>query len=164
MHGWRHREQRWHVPGPVKAYSWAGYCALQSLPRTVGFDVMDEVALRRAGFRVTVRAEAGFAMARDIGASEGRLAGRRRNGMVCRYTGYDLTYFLLHMLRYSVRRPYVVGSLAMLYGYCSAPPSPYADDLRQAHRLEQRAKLSRMVRQPAAWLRATYGTRSAGPC
>src|SRR5919199_2718859 len=66
MQGRRHREQTLHIPGPVKAYSWAGYLCLDELPRTVGFDVVDEVLLRARGFQTQVVPRASFTMARDI--------------------------------------------------------------------------------------------------
>ena len=151
------REQVVHVPGPVKLYSARGYEALASLPRAVGFDVMDELAIKSADLRVLVRRDLPFGVRRAIGASQGRVHGRRRNGLVCRWAGYWTPYFLLHALRYVFRKPYLVGSVAMVYGYFRAGPSPYPQSLRRAHRDEQREKLRRAARSPRRWLRDTYG-------
>jgi len=152
----RDREQAFHVPGPVKLYSRAGFAALADLPRVVGFDVMDEVAIKRAGLEVRVLPELGFDVRRAIGASQGLIHGRRRNGVVCRWVGYDIVYFLLHAARYVARRPYVVGGLAMLWGYVAAGAGPYAVDLRVAHAREQRRKLRAAMRRPIRWLRSAY--------
>lgn len=151
------REQNLHVPGPVKLYSIAGYRALSILPRAVGFDVMDEVAIKSAGLDVRVDKGSTFTLRRDIGASQGRVHGRMRNGRVCRWTGYDPFYFLLHAARYLFRKPYGIGGLAVVAGYLRAGPSPYSYDLRRSHAMEQRLKLRTASRNPIAWIRRVYG-------
>ena len=152
-----HREQVHHVPGPVKLYTMAAYRSLEALPSSVGFDVMDEVCAERNGFRTQVVVDARFSLARAIGASEGGVHGRYRNGRVCRWTGYDPAYFLLHALRYVGRRPFASGSAAMLFGYVTAGAGPYDRDLRQRHARIQRAKLRSALRSPVGWVKATYG-------
>ncbi|MBC2642714.1 MULTISPECIES: glycosyltransferase family 2 protein [unclassified Rhodococcus (in: high G+C Gram-positive bacteria)] len=151
------REQRLHVPGPVKLYSVRAYRILEELPSAVGFDVMDEVAIQQRGLSVAVVESARFELARAIGASQGGLHGRYRNGRVCRWTGYDPLYFALHLLRYLARRPYILGSFAMLRGFVTAGTGPYAHHLKKAHRSIQRGKLTRAVRSPVSWVRNTYG-------
>ncbi|AYA23882.1 glycosyltransferase family 2 protein [Rhodococcus rhodochrous] len=155
--GNRDREQTIHVPGPVKMYSRAGYEALKSVPRAVGFDVMDELAIKAAGLQVLVRKDLQFTVRRAIGASQGLVHGRRRNGVVCRWTGYWTPYFGLHALRYIFRKPYVIGSIAMTYGYFSADSGPYDHELRARHAEEQKEKLKKAVKSPKRWLRDTYG-------
>jgi dolichol-phosphate mannosyltransferase len=152
----RDREQNLHVPGPVKLYSAPALSALRDLPQAVGFDVMDEVAIKAAGLRVIVLPEP-FGIRRAIGASQGRLHGRRRNGQVCRWTGYSCPYFVLHVLRYLLRSPYLIGSLAMIWGYVTAGSGPYPSNLKKAHGCEQRTKLTQLRRQPVAWIRQVYG-------
>lgn len=154
--GRRDREQVLHVPGPVKLYSREGYLSLRSLPREVGFDVMDELSIKSAGLKVLVRKDSPFSVRRAIGASQGLIHGRRRNGLVCRWTGYSYPYFLLHVLRYSFRAPYFIGSVAMIRGYHGAPSSPYSCELQLLHAQEQRAKLASALKDPARWLRNTY--------
>lgn len=151
-----HREQTLHVPGPVKLYSRAGYDALIDLPRRVGFDVMDELAIKTAGLDVVVRHDLPFSVRRAIGASQGLVHGRRRNGVVCRWTGYWAPYFTLHALRYVARKPYIVGTVAMVWGYLTAGSGPYSSQLRQAHSQEQRGKLRALFTNPVVWLRETY--------
>lgn len=150
------REQLVHVPGSVGLYSRAGYEALRDLPRHVGFDVVDEVAVRRAGLQVLVLRDLPYAMRRPVGASQGRVHGRRRNGVVCRWVGYSRPYFLLHALRYAFRPPYAVGALALVWGYLRAGPGPYPDWARTGTRDHQRAKLRALARNPVRWLRSTY--------
>lgn len=154
------REQTIHVPGPVKLYSAAGRSAIADLPLAVGFDVMDELAVKSAGLRVVVDKGLRFDVRRAIGASQGLVHGRRRNGKVCRWTGYWFPYFLLHAVRYAFRRPRGIGSLAMLGGYFTAGKGPYPSELRAAHGREQRMKLLAAARSPRRWVRETYGLES----
>lgn len=152
----RMREQAHHVPGPVKLYTMAAFTALKDLPSAIGFDVMDEVAAKQAGLDTLVVPAARFGMARAIGASEGGVHGRFRNGRVCRWTGYNFPYFLLHALRYLVRKPYVVGSIAMLIGYFRAGAGPYAPALKKEHAALQLGKLGEARKNPIAWVNRTY--------
>ncbi|AFA72178.1 putative glycosyl transferase, family 2 [Gordonia polyisoprenivorans VH2] len=158
--GLRDREQTVQVPGPVKMYSWEAYQCLESVPRAVGFDVLDEVAVKRSGFTVRVNRGDHVALRRAIGASQGKVHGRRRNGRVCRWTGYWFPYFLLHAIRYAFRPPRLVGSIAMILGYVSAGSGPYDSSLRKAHSQEQREKIVAALRNPKRWLRDTYSIKS----
>ena len=151
------REQQIHVPGPVKLYSKAGLESLSTLPLETGYDVMDEILLKDQGFKVKVVPEAKFTINRAIGASQGLIHGRRRNGLVCRWTGYYQPYFALHLLRYLFRKPYLIGSFAMLFGYLRAPRSPYSSDLRALHAKSQRELLLKIFKNPIRELSSLYG-------
>lgn len=150
------REQKFHVPGPVKLYTREAYEATRGMPEAIGFDVMDEVMVHSRGLRTVVVTDAKFELARAIGASEGQVHGRYRNGRVCRWTGYSFFYFLLHCARYTVRRPYLIGSVAMLYGYATAGSGPYDPVLRTTHRSIQIQKLKDAARSPAKWFKQAY--------
>lgn len=160
--GKRDREQTVHVPGPVKMYSIAAMAALEDVPRAVGFDVMDEVRLKYAGLSVVVRKDLPFTVRRAIGASQGLVHGRRRNGQVCKWTGYWPPYFLLHALRYTFRRPFGIGAAAMVGGYLQADSGPYEEHLRVAHRDEQKIKLKNAISSPRRWVKSTYGMDDNG--
>ncbi|AEV71902.1 glycosyl transferase [Mycolicibacterium rhodesiae NBB3] len=150
------KEQKFHVMGAVKMYTLEAYRAIESMPTAIGFDILDEVAARLVGLETRVDTGAHFELARYTGASEGLSHGRYRNGRGCRWTGYWFPYFLVHCGRYLVRRPYVTGSLAMLWGYLRAGRGPYGEDLKKAHAQMQRAKLARAVRNPVKFWREAY--------
>ena len=153
------REQNLHVPGPVKIYSRACLEGLHALPLKPGFDVMDEVVADTLGFRVAVDTNAKIYLNRRIGGSQGALHGRRRNGLSCRWVGYDPSYFLLHLARYSLRKPYIFGSLWMGFGFLTAGPSPYSQELRKIHAASQRKKLKKLCSNPANFIYSTYSTK-----
>lgn len=152
------REQNLHVPGPAKIYSSDFFETLTKLPQATGFDVMDEVLARSDNKKVTVVKDARFIVRRAIGASEGRFHGRFRNGKVCRWTGYHGLYFFFHLIRYTFRRPYLLGAVWLLFGYIRAGEGPYSLELKQLHRKIQKEKLVEMRKNPISWLSKTYTT------
>lgn len=150
------REQKSYVPGPVKMYSRDALDLLRDLPVATGFDVMDELFCREQGVEIQIIPTAKFRMNRQIGHSQGLVHGRFRNGLVCKWTGYAPEYFFLHFLRYLFRKPYVIGSIAMLMGYIFADLGPYPDDLRRSHSLIQRRKLKSLIGHPIKTIRNLY--------
>lgn len=150
------REQKTYVPGPVKMYSRLALEDLRMLPVATGFDVMDEVFCRVKGYPVSVVANAKFTMTRQIGHSQGKLHGRFRNGLVCKWVGYSRLYFVLHLIRYFFRKPYVFGFFWMLAGYLSADKGPYPEYLRMAHASMQLDRLAKILRNPYRTIRELY--------
>jgi glycosyltransferase involved in cell wall biosynthesis len=145
-----------HVRGSLKAYSRAAFDLVATLPPATGFDVLDEVLLRAHGHQVQVVASARATVTRRTGTSEGLLEGRRRGGMVARWTGYHPAYFLLRLARYALRRPVAAGALAMAAGYITAPPSPFPADLRRGNRAEQAARMRAIARHPGDTFRRGF--------
>lgn len=146
--GGRDREQLDHVPGFVKGYSLRAWRVVEQLPDAIGFDVVDEAAVRQAGMVVVPVLSAHVRLQRTIGESEGTLHGRWRNGRVSRWVGYDPVYFLLRVGRYMHRKPYLLGSLVMLWSYLTAGTGPYSQQLRAKMRSQQRGKLRRIAKSP----------------
>jgi glycosyltransferase involved in cell wall biosynthesis len=153
------REQIDSVPGPVKMYSRNALNLIRELPVATGFDVMDEVLCKLHGLKVKIVKTATFSLSRPIGHSQGKLHGRFRNGVVCRWTGYAPEYFSLHLIRYFFRSPWVFGSLWLLFGYISAGRGPYSASLREHHRQIQRRKLKVIVRNPLKSVFQLYSIR-----
>lgn len=149
-------EQSLHAPGPVKLYSRQALEIVLTLPPAIGFDIMDEILLAKEGIATKVDKSIGFELARAIGASEGLVHGRVRNGRGCRWTGYSFPYFLARCLRYFMRRPILVGPFAMLWGYLTAGSGPYDKDLRRRHARLQRRKLRNALTNPIGFYRDVY--------
>jgi hypothetical protein len=150
--------RRDYTRGPVKSYSRPAYGVVRALPTAVGFDVVDEVAVRRAGMGVQLVPTAGATVTRETGSSEGLLRGRYRGGVVARWTGYHPLYVALRIVRYVWRRPYVIGACVTAWGWATAGRGPYPRELRAALRREQSARLRRLVRHPLASAQL-YGVR-----
>jgi hypothetical protein len=148
--------QRDHVRGGLRAYSRRALDLASELPTALGWDVLDQVAIRHHGLDVYVDTRAVATTARRTGASVGILAGRRRSGYVCRWTGYVPLYLLLKMARVSVQRPFGVGLLWFLAGYVRAGRSPFPSWLLQVYRSEQRQRLRTLLSHPLSGARAWY--------
>ena len=150
------REQKTYVPGPVKIYSRLALSMVRELPIATGFDVMDEILCRSKGLNILVVPNAKFSMNRQIGHSQGLLHGRYRNGVVCRWIGYDKVYFLLHIVRYVFRKPYLLGAVWMIFGFGRGGEGPYPKNLREFHAKIQREKIKLLLRSPIKTLRELY--------
>ena len=153
----KNREQLWHIQGAVKMYSTAAINAIRDIPRELGFDVLDEIRVKYSGLSIRVCRNARYKLTRTTGSSEGFLAGRIRNGRLCNFVGYDRFYFMLHVFRYAFRKPILLGSFLILYGYIRSPSSPFSSELRGQHIHEQREKLMLLRKKPMHWIIDTYG-------
>ena len=148
---------RAHVQGGLRAYTPAAYALSRSLPPALGWDVLDEVAIRRAGLSIVLEPLARALASRVTGSSVGALRGRFRKGRASRWSGYYPPYAVLQIAFHLLRRPYVLGGLALGWGYASSGFGPFAPDLKAFHRAEQRAQLVALARHPVRWLRRAYG-------
>ncbi len=145
------------VRGATSCYSSGALTAVgRGIPICLGYDVMDKVLLTQEGFECELFRDVKYQVERKTSSSEGILRGRYRNGVVCRITGYSKVYFFLHLIRYTLKTPVVVGGLCMLMGYLMAPKSPFRDDLLNLHREYQRGKLQLLMRSPTKWIKSMY--------
>lgn len=150
------REQKVHIQGCVKLYSRKGFEIVSTLPTELGFDVMDELQLRASGRTVQVVKQAQFELARQTHTSEGHKEGMLRNGKMCNWVGYSIPYFILHLLRALLRKPYITSSLYVVVGYLTAGPSPYSDDLKELCKKSQKTKIKNLLLHPYKWILDTY--------
>ncbi len=150
------REQKVHIQGCVKLYSRKGFEIVSQLPTELGFDVMDELQLRASGRTVQVVRQAQYELTRQTHTSEGRKEGMLRNGKMCNWVGYSKPYFILHLFRALLRKPYIISSLYVLVGYLTAGPSPYSDFLKELCRKSQNTKIKNLLLDPKKWILDTY--------
>ena len=144
------------VRGCDSCYSREAWKYLEELPRALGFDVLDKIALRLENFSTEVVHTATFRVIRKTGSSEGIYRGLVRNGRVCRWTGYSKPYFILRLLRKSLKSPYLFSAILIFYGYIRAPKSPFPKNLMREHANYQNLKLMALVKNPKKWLSENY--------
>jgi glycosyltransferase involved in cell wall biosynthesis len=144
------------VRGCDSCYSREAWKQLEKLPRALGFDVLDKIALRLENFSTEVIQSATFRVIRKTGSSEGAYRGLIRNGRVCRWTGYSMPYFIFRLIRKSFKWPYLLSALFILYGYITAPKSPFPKNLMKEHARYQNFKLLALVKNPVKWLSEYY--------
>ena len=113
---------RWHVRGATKFYRRECYEQIQPIPTHLGWDMIDEVKARQAGWRTE-----SFELANDdtlhlrpTGHQDGRLRAYRRWGECAWGYGAHPAFALLGAVKRIGWRPYFVGGLLYAVGYCWA--------------------------------------------
>ena len=144
------------VRGATSCYSFEAYKLLTQLPCALGIDVLDKIFIRKNGMLSQVTKAATYTVQRQTSSSEGMRRGRLRNGRVCRWTGYNRFYFVLHLLRYLSRRPYLISVLYIVFGYLQAGPGPYSADLKKEHSNYQYTKMINLFKSPFSTLNKYY--------
>ncbi|HEY6398075.1 MAG TPA: glycosyltransferase family 2 protein [Solirubrobacteraceae bacterium] len=146
---------RWHVRGATKFYRRECYEQIQPIPAHLGWDMIDEVKARKAGWRTeSFDLPGGDTLhLRPTGEHDGRLRAYRRWGECAWGYGAHPAFALLGAIKRLGWRPYVAGGLLYAIGYCGAA-------LRQVPRAERevRAYVRREeARQVLATLRPRPG-------
>jgi poly-beta-1,6-N-acetyl-D-glucosamine synthase len=138
---------RWHVRGATKFYRRECYEEIRPIPAHLGWDTIDEIKARRAGWRTeSFELPGGDTLhLRPTGRHDGRLRASRRWGECAWGYGAHPGFVLLSAIRRITRPPYGVGGAMYALGYAAAAVRrrPRVDrDLRAfVHREEARLVL-----------------------
>lgn len=139
-----------HVRGATKTYR--RECLRDSLPlaEVPGWDTVDEVKARARGWETHSFREPGVIHQRPVtGGSGGVLRGRFVLGRMSYFLGYRPSYFGLRVARNLGKPPYVVGGLAMAWGYVSGAvlrADRYDDvEFRESLREDQRDRMRALL-------------------
>jgi len=111
---------RFHVRGATKIYRRSCWEAIDGLWRAAGWDTIDEVKANMMGWRTYSFKDAPITHLRFTGTAEGRLRDRVKHGFVCYTSGYHPLFVLASCIFRLAKPPYVVGSLATVYGFVKA--------------------------------------------
>lgn len=113
---------RWHVRGATKFYRRECFEQIQPIPAHLGWDTIDEVKARRAGWRTeSFELPGGDTLhLRPTGLQDGRLRAYKRWGACAWGYGAHPGFVLLGALKRIPRRPYVLGALLYVAGYAGA--------------------------------------------
>jgi poly-beta-1,6-N-acetyl-D-glucosamine synthase len=150
---------RWHVRGATKFYRRECYEQIEPIPAHLGWDTIDEIKARRAGWRTeSFDLPGGDTLhLRPTGQHDGRMRAYRRWGECAWGYGAHPGFVLLGAVKRLPRRPYVVGGALYAIGYAGAA-------LRRLPRVEReiRAFVRREeARQVLALLSFGRGVRPA---
>jgi glycosyltransferase involved in cell wall biosynthesis len=112
----------WSVSGPIQMFRRECYEQIGGyVPVRGGVDAVAEVMARMKGWEVRAFREIRVLHHRPTGGEKGSLWSVCFNRGVEDYLlGYHFLFFLAKCLYRSVGRPYLLGSLVMLCGYCSS--------------------------------------------
>lgn len=106
-----------HVRGATKIYRKACWEALGGLWPAPGWDTFDEVKANRLGWKTRTFANLHLTHHRLTGSAEGIWAGLVKNGRANYICGYHPIFMLGKCVRRVLRRPYIVGAMALSYGF-----------------------------------------------
>ncbi|HWE34135.1 MAG TPA: glycosyltransferase family A protein [Solirubrobacteraceae bacterium] len=151
----RERCRSYHTRGGTKFYRRACWEQIGPLPEALGWDTIDELAARRAGWRTaSVACDAGDTIhLRPTGVYDGRVRAQYRWGSCAYGIGQHPLWVLASAVRRIGEPPFFVAAVAFLSGWVAARlrGGPRASqELREFGRSEQLAELRSLVRGSAA--------------
>jgi poly-beta-1,6-N-acetyl-D-glucosamine synthase len=111
---------RFHVRGATKIYKRACWEAIGGLWPAPGWDTIDEVKANMLGWKTYAFVDLPLFHHRFTGSEEGLLRDRVKHGVACYISGYHPLYVAASCLSRLTQKPYVLGSLGILYGFLKA--------------------------------------------
>lgn len=129
-----------HVRGATKIYRRACWDQIGGLLRAPGWDTIDELKANMLGWTTRTFRDLPLLHHRLCGAADGTWKNYVKFGLSNYITGYHPLFMLLKCLRRTLRRPYVVGGVALLVGFVKGY-------LRGAQQVNDHALISYVRRQ-----------------
>lgn len=143
-----------HVHGALKCYTSECFDRIGGIQERLGWDTIDEVYARMAGYETTSFTDLVSIHHRPLGSANGTLRGHARHGTCAYVAHYPVEFVAVRALRVGRRRPAVLSGLALVYGFVAAAllrtdrvPDPA---FRRFARHELRMRLLRSLRGPLA--------------
>lgn len=109
-----------HVHGALKCWSRACFAQIGGIQERLGWDTIDEVYARMAGFETRSYTDLVAIHHRPLGSANGTLRGHARHGECAYVAHYPPEFILVRALRVGRRRPAVISGLALIYGFARA--------------------------------------------
>ena len=130
----------YHVAGASKMYRKKCYTDIRGLQFSIAWDTIDEIRALEMGWKTRHYDELEFYHLKTLGSGVGQLRTNLMHGEIYYLTGGGLGFFLLKLL-YRVHRskPFLIGSLAILWGYlkCWLSEKPRLVSDSEAKRYQQ---------------------------
>jgi biofilm PGA synthesis N-glycosyltransferase PgaC len=136
---------KFHVRGGVKIYRRACWQAIGGLWVGPGSDTVDEVKANMLGWTTSSFFDIHMIHHRFTGASWGRWGGLVKDGKIDYVSGYHPLFLAAKSVVRVPRRPYFIGSFALVYGYI-------ADHLQRIPRVNDPELIRYLRRQQLAKL------------
>lgn len=146
------RHPLFHVRGGVKIYRRACWQAIDGLWIGPGSDTVDEVKANMLGWTTMSFTDLHLIHHRPTGASWGRWGGLVKDGRIDYVYGSHPAFLTAKSLVRVIRQPYLVGSVALVYGYISAwwRGVPRVDD-PELIRYLRRQQINRLLGRETIW-------------
>ena len=141
-----------HVRGATKVYRRECWDAIGGFWPAPGWDTMDEVKANMLGWGTRSFPDLHLQHHRYTGTADGIWAGMVKNGRANYVCGYHPLFMLAKFFIRLPRRPYLIGSVALLYGYLSGymKQIPQVNDLQTIGFL-RRQQLGRLWGRETIW-------------
>lgn len=109
-----------HVPGPLKTFRKDIFDAMGGFIPTLGWDIIDLVKARSMGYQTGYISELPVVHLRPHGSAEGALRGKAQWGKGAYVIGSHPLFVVGRAIYRMWEPPYIVGGLAVLWGYLRA--------------------------------------------
>jgi glycosyltransferase involved in cell wall biosynthesis len=106
-----------HVRGATKIYRKACWKAIGGLWPAPGWDTFDEIKANRLGWTTRSFPELRLIHHRQTGSADGWWRGFVKNGRANYICGYHPLFMLGKCIRRFARKPYIIGSAGLMYGF-----------------------------------------------
>jgi poly-beta-1,6-N-acetyl-D-glucosamine synthase len=141
-----------HVRGASKIYLRACWDAIGGLLAAPGWDTMDEIKANSLGWTTRSFPNLHLVHQRDTGSADGLWPTLVKYGRANYICGYHPLFMFSKCIMRLVRKPYIVGSVGLMYGFVSGylMKTPRVDD-RAAIAYLRRQQMSRLFGGESIW-------------
>jgi glycosyltransferase involved in cell wall biosynthesis len=108
---------KFHVRGATKIYKRNCWDAIGGLWAAPGWDTIDEVKANMLGWETRSFEDLPLHHHRLTGSAEGHVRDRMKHGIACYVSGYHPLFVAASCVYRLFRKPYLLGSVAMGYGF-----------------------------------------------
>jgi glycosyltransferase involved in cell wall biosynthesis len=108
---------RFHIRGATKIYRKRCWEDIGGLWPGAGWDTIDEVKANMLGWETMTFEDLHLVHHRITGLAEGLVRDKVKHGLACYISGYHPLFVAASSLYRLVRKPYVIGALAMVFGF-----------------------------------------------
>jgi biofilm PGA synthesis N-glycosyltransferase PgaC len=143
---------RFHVRGATKIYSRSCWESIGGVVCGAGWDTIDEAHAHMNGWVSRTFGELRVVHHRFTGSANGAWQNAVKNGVWSYLAGYHPLFMLLRCAKRLMKKPYVIGSLGLLYGFLSGyiQRIPRTAD-RQVREYLRAQQLRRMSLRTSMW-------------
>jgi poly-beta-1,6-N-acetyl-D-glucosamine synthase len=141
-----------HVRGATKIYRKACWDGIGGFLAAPGWDTMDEVKANSLGWVTRSFPQLHLIHHRDTGSADGLWPTLVKYGRANYICGYHPLFMLSKCVVRFFRKPYVIGSIGLMYGFVSGYLTnvPQVDD-REAIAYLRRQQMSRLLHRETIW-------------
>jgi poly-beta-1,6-N-acetyl-D-glucosamine synthase len=113
------KNPRFHVRGATKIYRKACWNALGGLIQAPGWDTLDEVKANMLGWKTHCFPDLKLIHHKHTGSADGKWGAWVKNGRGSYISGYHPLFMIIKCLKRIYKKPVLIGSLGLLYGFVS---------------------------------------------